>query len=221
MSTPRSLAQLLIAAAKAVVNAENTLSLRMRSVYDLTVKAGFTLEANSTLPSFRDAMDTYSKVANADLMEVYGVLQEQIRLKTQGKTDEKRKEASAILDRLQKQWSALLRYEQNKLREKQGAAAKEKGQEKREQVAKAVEAAAILLAADPATLDAVQLQKKATIQECYALLDSADAEVILAIRAYTFSVLKKREEEAAQVPDEPVKLTKSAKVAAAPAETAA
>jgi hypothetical protein len=221
MSTPRSLAQLLFDAAKAVVNAEATLSVRMRAVYDLAVKAGLVLEVNSSLPSFRDAMDTFAKAGDADLMGIYTMLQEQIRLKTQAKSEEKQRQAASILDKLQKQWRSLLTYEQGKLRKTQGEAAKTAGQEKREKVAKAVEAAAILLAADPATLTVEQIQRKATIQECYALLDAADEQTILAIRAYTFSVLKKREEEAAQVPTEPVKIVKAAKKSAVSAETIA
>jgi hypothetical protein len=218
MSTPRSLAQLLFDAAKAVVNAHNVLETRMRSVFSLVTEAGFKLEVNSSLPNLRDTVDTYAKSGNTDLLEVHTMLQEQVRLRVEGKTEEKRQQASAILDRLQKQWRSLLTYEQGKLRKAQGLAAKTAGQEKREKVAKAVETAAILLAADPATLTVEQIQRKATIQECYALLDAADEQTILAIRAYTFSVLKKREEEVAQVPTEPVKIAKAAK---APAETIA
>jgi hypothetical protein len=209
-TTKRTLAQLLLDAAKAAVNAQNTLDLRMRTVYNLVVKEGFTLEVNSKLPSFRDTLDTYSKNGNADILEVYAMVQEQVRLKVEGKTDEKKTQAGAILARLQSQWRNVLNTEQKNMRKAQGIAAKAAGQAKREEVSKAAHAIEQFLTLDPASLSPELQRRQTMIQEVFAFLDAADDEAILAVRARTFDVMFERRKDAATAePAEPVKLTKA------------
>ena len=57
---------------------------------------------------------------------------------------------------------------------------------------------ALILAADPASLTPEQVVVRATVEECFKLIDSADEQTILAIRQHTFNVLKARKEKAAE-----------------------
>jgi len=194
MSNTLTLAAALFAACRATINAENKLTVKMREVYELIVSVGFVLTVDSKINGFKDTLELYAKSANPDTMELYSKMQDTLRLKLEGKTDEKRAEANAMLSKLDSQWRSVCRYEQQKLRDAQSKDGKDVAKTAKEQVAEAAKLVAALVAADPSTLSPEEQIAQGAVKEIFSVIDTLGETYILAIRQHTFDVLKNRKE---------------------------
>ena len=209
MSNPLSLATALLNAAKAAVNADEKLGIKMREVLNLLVSCGFNLAIDSKIVSFTEIITEFAKSTNPQIMEIFTMIQEQQRLKREGNDgsekasqDKKRLQAKAVLDTLDSKWRSICRYEIGKLKDAAGKKSGEEADARLNTTKEAAKSVALFLAADPATLEPQEKELQESIKAMFAVIDGLSDTLVLAVRQHTFDVMKERKAKAEAAPDQ-------------------